>query len=337
MLEILERITEGKGEINDLETLKDIATGMQKMSLCALGQTAASPTLSTIRHFKEEYEAHIIEKRCPAGVCAALFKTTCRNACPINQDIPVYMALASKGKFEEAYKVIKQTNPLPLVLGRVCHHPCEEKCDRRKFDEPLAIREVKRFVADYAYENNFEYRPPKRAERKEKIAIVGSGPAGLAAGLAHAARDARQVQRFPDLAFPFLVLVDRMTGAGGELLVKSGLVVADRAYVPIQASQFDVWTLDQMDSLVNQAQGLNPDLEAYVVINRASTNPMVEESNEARKMLDEFDSLVLLESIIRDRIAYRKAARDGMAVFELPKLDHKACAEINSLYQEIYG
>jgi NADH-quinone oxidoreductase subunit F len=181
MIHILERITEGKGEINDLETLKDIATGMQKMSLCALGQTAASPTLSTIRHFKEEYEAHIIEKRCPAGVCAALFKTTCRNACPINQDIPAYMALASKGEFKESYKVIKQTNPLPLVLGRVCHHPCEEKCDRRKFDEPLAIREVKRFVADYAYENNFEYRPPKRAERKEKIAIVGSGPAGLAA------------------------------------------------------------------------------------------------------------------------------------------------------------
>ncbi len=98
MIHILERITEGKGEINDLETLKDIATGMQKTSLCALGQTAASPTLSTIRHFKEEYEAHIIEKRCPAGVCAALFKTTCRNACPINQDIPVYKALASKGE-----------------------------------------------------------------------------------------------------------------------------------------------------------------------------------------------------------------------------------------------
>ena len=181
MIHILERITEGKGEIKDLETLKDIATGMQKTSLCALGQTAASPTLSTIRHFKEEYEAHIIEKRCPAGVCAALFKTTCRNACPINQDIPAYMALASQGEFEEAYKVIKQTNPLPLVLGRVCHYPCEEKCNRGKLDEPLAIREVKRFVADYAYENNFEYRPPKRAERKEKIAIVGSGPAGLAA------------------------------------------------------------------------------------------------------------------------------------------------------------
>lgn len=181
MIHILEKITEGNGEIKDLETLKDIATCMQKTSLCALGQTAASPTLSTIRHFRDEYEAHIIEKRCPAGVCAALFKTKCRNACPIHQDIPAYMELARQGKLEEAYKVIKQTNPLPLVLGRVCHHPCERKCDRGKLDEPLAIREIKRLVADYAYENNIEYLPPKRAQRKEKIAIVGSGPAGLAA------------------------------------------------------------------------------------------------------------------------------------------------------------
>ena len=181
MIHILEKITEGNGEIKDLETLKDIATCMQKTSLCALGQTAASPTLSTIRHFRDEYEAHIIEKRCPAGVCAALFKTKCRNACPIHQDIPAYMELARQGKLEEAYKVIKQTNPLPLVLGRVCHHPCERKCDRGKLDEPLAIREIKRLVADYAYENNIEYLPPRRAQRKEKIAIVGSGPAGLAA------------------------------------------------------------------------------------------------------------------------------------------------------------
>ena len=73
MIEILKRISEGNGEIKDLETLEDIATFMQKTSLCALGQTAASPTLSTIRHFRKEYEAHIIEKKCPAGVCKDLF------------------------------------------------------------------------------------------------------------------------------------------------------------------------------------------------------------------------------------------------------------------------
>ncbi|RZB32438.1 MAG: NADP-reducing hydrogenase subunit HndC [Desulfobacteraceae bacterium Eth-SRB2] len=73
MIEILKRISEGNGEIKDIETLEDIATFMQKTSLCALGQTAASPTLSTIRHFRKEYEAHIIEKKCPAGVCKDLF------------------------------------------------------------------------------------------------------------------------------------------------------------------------------------------------------------------------------------------------------------------------
>ncbi len=181
MIEILERITQGNGKMADLEDLEKVATTMQKTALCALGQTAASPTLSTMRHFKEEYEAHIIQKRCPAGVCATLFETKCRNACPINQDIPGYMALTRAGKFEEAYKVIKQTNPLPLVLGRVCHHPCEEKCERRMLDEPLSIREVKRFVADYAYREGIAYNPPQEETRKEAVAIVGSGPAGLGA------------------------------------------------------------------------------------------------------------------------------------------------------------
>ena len=189
-----------------------------------------------------------------------------------------------------------------------------------------------------------------RAKEGHDVLMVDTDPQGSASYWA-AAREEKgvvpriaSIQKFgKTLASELKDLSNRyediIVDAGGRdsIELRSGLVVADRAYVPIQASQFDVWTLDQMDSLVNQAQGLNPNLKAYVVINRASTNPMVEESNEARQMLDEFDSLTLLESIIRDRIAYRKAARDGMAVFELPKLDHKACAEINSLYLEIYG
>lgn len=128
-----------------------------------------------------------------------------------------------------------------------------------------------------------------------------------------------------------------MPGGGDSIELRSDLVVADRAYVPTQASQFDIWTLDQMDSLVSQAQGLNPDLRVYVVINRASTNPIVEESKDAREVLEEFDNLGLMRSVIRERIAYRKAASHGMAVSELPNRDPKACAEIDLLYQEIYG
>jgi NADH-quinone oxidoreductase subunit F len=181
MIEILERIVQGRGEIEDLNHLKSLATTVKKTALCALGQTAASPTLSTLRHFRNEYEAHIIQQRCPAGVCASLFDTRCRNACPIHQDIPAYMALTKEGQIKEAYQVIKQTNPIPLVLGRVCHHPCEGKCERQMLDEALAIREVKRFVADWAYHNGVTYTPPLKKKRDESVAIVGSGPAGLGA------------------------------------------------------------------------------------------------------------------------------------------------------------
>lgn len=201
MIDILERITQGNGELGDLEKLESLANTVQKTAMCGLGQTATSPTLSTMRHFKDEYESHIIQKRCPAGVCAGLFETRCRNACPIHQDIPAYMALAKEGSFEEAYKVIKQTNPIPLVLGRVCHHPCESKCERRMLDDPLAIREVKRFVADYAYENGIVYHPPQKKSRQEKVAIVGSGPAGLGAAY-DLAIEGFQVTIFEALSIP---------------------------------------------------------------------------------------------------------------------------------------
>lgn len=201
MIDILEGIVQGKGKPEDIDKLKDLATTVKKTALCALGQTAASPTLSTIRHFRDEYEAHIVQKRCPAGVCAGLFETRCRNACPIHQDIPGYMALTKEGKYEEAYKVIKQTNPIPMVLGRVCPHPCEGKCERRMLDEPLAIREVKRFVADYAYEHGIVYNPPQKKPRNDKIAIVGSGPAGIGAAY-DLAIEGFQVTIFEALSVP---------------------------------------------------------------------------------------------------------------------------------------
>lgn len=189
-----------------------------------------------------------------------------------------------------------------------------------------------------------------RAKEGHDVLLVDTDPQGSASYWA-AAREEKgvkpriaSIQKFgKTLASELKDLSNRyeeiIVDAGGRdsIELRSGLIAANRAYVPIQASQFDVWTLDQMDSLVGQAQALNPELRVYVVINRASTNPMVGESTEARQMLEEFENLELLIPVVRDRIAYRKAARDGMAVFELPKSDPKACAEIDSLYQEIYG
>ena len=94
MYEILEKITEGRGELEDLDKLDELAKYIQANALCGLGQTAPNPILSTIEHFRDEYEAHIVEKRCPAGVCKALLNysidpdkckgcTKCARNCPV--------------------------------------------------------------------------------------------------------------------------------------------------------------------------------------------------------------------------------------------------------------
>jgi len=106
----------------------------------------------------------------------------CRLECPLGVNVQAYLALAAVGRFEEALAVIRQDNPLPGICGRVCHHPCEESCRRSELDQPVAIREIKRFLADYGAERGFPRpRPPSRPWRGQRVAVVGSGPAGLTA------------------------------------------------------------------------------------------------------------------------------------------------------------
>ena len=123
---------------------------------------------------------------------------------------------------------------------------------------------------------------------------------------------------------------DVIVDAGGRdsVELRSGMVVADRLFIPVQASQFDVWTLERMDELVEQAQAVNPGLEAAVVINRASTHPRVTEADEAQTLLDDFEHLRLAPVVLRDRIAYRRAASAGRAVTEADAPDPKAVAEV---------
>ena len=130
---------------------------------------------------------------------------------------------------------------------------------------------------------------------------------------------------------------DVIIDAGGRdsVELRAAMVVAHKAFVPIQASQFDIWTLGRMNDLVVTAQGFNPGLRAWVVINRGSTNPSVTEIDEARETLGDFEHLGLATSVIRDRIAYRKATRDGISVAEM-KADPKAINEMDALYTEVF-
>ncbi len=103
----------------------------------------------------------------------------CKATCPAHVSIQGYIALINQGKYDEALQLFKKDHPFPGICGRVCHHPCEQICTRNDVDQPLAIRELHRFLADYERDKG-EYYIPERAEpRDEKVAIVGSGPAGL--------------------------------------------------------------------------------------------------------------------------------------------------------------
>jgi NADPH-dependent glutamate synthase beta subunit-like oxidoreductase/coenzyme F420-reducing hydrogenase delta subunit/ferredoxin len=104
----------------------------------------------------------------------------CTLACPAGINVKSYVSLIAEGRFAEALEVVRERCPLPGVCGRVCHHPCEEACEREATGGPIAIRALKRFVADL----ELELPPPQvtlAVRRPERVAIVGSGPAGLTA------------------------------------------------------------------------------------------------------------------------------------------------------------
>jgi NADH-quinone oxidoreductase subunit F len=179
MLEILTRITEGKGREQDIDTLLTIAKTVKECSLCGLGQTSPNPVLTTLNYFREEYDAHIKEKRCSAAVCDALMISPCQHTCPVGINIPKYVAHIAAGEYQEAIDTIRERNPFPAICGRICHHPCEGKCRRGELEAPVAIRELKRFAADWAYRHNDKEVKPFPKIKSQRVAVVGAGPAGL--------------------------------------------------------------------------------------------------------------------------------------------------------------
>ncbi|UCD84681.1 MAG: FAD-dependent oxidoreductase, partial [Deltaproteobacteria bacterium] len=108
-------------------------------------------------------------------------RAPCVTTCPINTNAQGYIALISQKKFSESLRLIREKNPLPSICGRACTHPCERECNRADVDEPIAIRALKRFVADYEMSMSGEEIEPAPRTKEEKVAIIGSGPAGLTA------------------------------------------------------------------------------------------------------------------------------------------------------------
>jgi NADH-quinone oxidoreductase subunit F len=177
MLEILERITRGEGEMEDLDRLEKLAHTIKKTSLCGLGQTAPNPVLSTLKYFRHEYIQHIVEKKCVACQCEALVKAPCSHTCPAGVDTSTYVALIANGQFQDAMAVHLERNPFPSVCGRVCHHPCEAMCKRAELDEGVSVAAIKRFMGDTI--ESSEVLRPAPLSATQRVAVVGAGPAGL--------------------------------------------------------------------------------------------------------------------------------------------------------------
>jgi NADH-quinone oxidoreductase subunit F len=185
MLNLLEKICRGEGALADLDQLEDLCSVVRDASLCGLGQTAPNPVLTTLKYFRHEYEQHIREHRCVAGLCGNLQLSPCENTCPLNMNIPGYLQLLKEDRLEDAFEQVVMDNPLPASTGRVCQHPCELRCRRADADASVNMRETHRYIADTAYNSDLAQKvlkrilKRKRAATGKKIAVVGAGPAGL--------------------------------------------------------------------------------------------------------------------------------------------------------------
>src|SRR3989339_411292 len=149
------------------------------------------PVAGRITNFTEvvsgyQAEAALLE----AERCLQCKKPKCREGCPIHNDIPGFIRLLREGKIEEAYWKDRETNSLPAICSRVCPHEfqCEGHCIRGKKGEPVAIGMLERYIVDWMVANNKNLLQPCALPNGKKVAIVGSGPAGMSAAyyLAHA-------------------------------------------------------------------------------------------------------------------------------------------------------
>ena len=181
MYELLDDISRGHGTPATIDLLEELAQAVKDTTMCGLGQSAPNPVLSTLRYFRDEYDRHILDKRCDAFVCKDLVGAPCQSACPIGTEAWRYVAHIAAGDYEKAYEALREANPFPSICARVCDHKCEHRCRLGTTGkDPLAIRALKRFVTDNVDPGT--YVPP-RADKHEdkKVAIVGAGPAGLTA------------------------------------------------------------------------------------------------------------------------------------------------------------
>jgi len=187
----------------------------------------------------------------------------CRNACPAGIDVPRYVHLIVEGRFADAVSVIKEKVPFPSILGHVCTHPCEEACRRGELNEPVAIKQLKRFAVEHS-KGTGERKPRIAPSTGKKVAVVGSGPAGLSAAyyLASLGHSVTVFEALPFLGGMMRVGIPRyrlpmevLDAEIEEIVEKSGVAVRTNARI----ESLD-WLFDQGYQAIFLALGAHEDI-----------------------------------------------------------------------------
>ena len=173
--DLFEEVLENRATPATLDLIEHTARSIYLSADCAIGYEAAAMALTAVQGFADDFRSHVENHVCG-------FKQSelvpCVSGCPAGVDIPGYISLVEAGRYTDAVRLIRKDNPLPLVCGYVCEHPCEMYCRRGMVDDPMNIRGLKRFAVDHM---EGDYRPWIAPATGKRVAVVGGGPAGLSA------------------------------------------------------------------------------------------------------------------------------------------------------------
>lgn len=172
---LMEAVLDGQGSLDTLKLIEKTAEGIYLTADCAIGYEAGKMVWQSVKNFRDDYEAHILQHRCLGNLDKSV---PCVSLCPSEVDIPGYIALVADGRYDEAVQLIRKDNPFPTACAFVCEHPCEANCRRSMVDDAINIRGLKRYAVDHG---GHLPAPKAAAATGKQVAVIGGGPSGLTA------------------------------------------------------------------------------------------------------------------------------------------------------------
>ena len=172
---LLEDVLDGNATLGTIDLIEKTARAVLNSADCAIGFEAACMVLKGVHGFREDYESHVLKKRCTFELEQPV---PCVSLCPAGVDIPGYVALVAEGRYADAVRLIRKDNPMPVVCAFICEHPCETRCRRNMIDDSVNIRGLKLYAVENATDVPVGKKAPSTGKR---VAVVGGGPSGLSA------------------------------------------------------------------------------------------------------------------------------------------------------------